>query len=43
MESKLKAKEIFDYCCSILANGVAIDKEIKAEAVKEIEFMIDTD
>jgi len=36
-----KSKEIWDYCKTILADGVYIDEETEENALREIEFMID--
>jgi hypothetical protein len=43
IETKDKAKEIFEYCSMMLAEGVYIAPKTKREMLKEIEFMIDTD
>jgi len=43
MKTKLKAKEIYEYMCLQLAEGVFIDKEREKEMIEEIEFMIDND
>lgn len=43
MNSELKAKEIYEYMVSQLAEGVSIDKTREKEMIEEINFMIDTD
>jgi len=43
METNLKAKDIWNYCTDILAEGVYIDPRVKKKAIEEISFMINTD
>ena len=43
MESKLKAKEILDYCLNCLDVKMFRYEEQEKEMIKEITFMIDTD
>jgi len=42
METKYKAKEIFDYCEGYLSNKKTSAK-VKKEMIDEIVFLIDTD
>jgi hypothetical protein len=49
MKTKLKAKEILDYCISYLSNFDGLEtkqfqkKKRYKDMIKEIEFMINTD
>lgn len=43
MKTKDKAKEIYEYMATKLAEGVYIDKKSEKEMIKEIEWFLEND
>jgi len=42
-DTKEKAREVFEYCWSVLAQGVFISEENQEKFIKEIDFILYSD